>query len=144
MGLQPQALSGQELVWLNASAPLGTLGSATRILFQDGLTIIVPELHIVRRCLIASNNVVSSPTAQLVRWLTGGDEAAPVAVSNIVTITNSAGGADIIVQELTFPAGIKDYISVPAVYSLRLVGDGAGDLLDDPCLLLGVEMLERR
>lgn len=144
MALQPQALSGQELVWLNASVPLGTLGSATRILFQDGLTILVPELHIVRRCIIASNNVVGGPTVQLVQWLTSGDEATPVAVSDIVAATNSAGGADVILQELTFPAGVKSYVSAPAIYSLRLVGNDAGDLYDDPCLLLGVEMLERR
>ena len=145
MALKPQIYSGQELLWIPANINLATQpASSTRILFQDGLSLIAPEFHIARRCIVASNNVVGTPTVQLVRWATSGDEATPTAVSDIVAAVDGAANADVMILELTFPATARDWIQVPNVYSLRLVGDAAGDRYEDPCMLVGFELMERR
>lgn len=148
MALNPRLYQGRQLQLFKGNIALGSQpGNNTpggRSLLQDGLGVLIPEGHIVRRVLVASNNLnaAGTITIRLLRWINGGDEAAPVQASSDKTITIlGQAGADVLIHELTLRQADMAIRNVPCLYSLLLIGTDALDRVDDPSLTIGCEMV---
>lgn len=147
MALNPRLYGGRQLQWFTGQIALssqpGDNDPDGRCLLQDGLGVLIPEGHIVRRVIVGSNNLTASGTIslRLVRFINGGDEAAPTQASEDKNITiQGVASADVLIHELTLRQADMAMRNVPTLYSLTLIGTNALDRVDDPSLLIGCEM----